>query len=133
MARIYHQDNTVPDAGEMVVWVFGSNLAGSHGGGAARVASDRFCAVHGVGRGRTGRAYALPTNDKYGDRLDLEQIHANVDTFLAYARHCPDEHFWVTRVGCGIAGNRDQDIAPLFANAPANCSLPDTWKNLLGD
>lgn len=128
MTRTYHADGTVPDPHQGFVWVFGSNLAGSHGGGAARVASDGFGAQHGVGAGRTGNAYALPTIDRYGDRLSVAQIAANVAAFLEYARKHPADSFWVTRVGCGIAGNSDKDIAPLFADAPSNCSLPDAWR-----
>jgi hypothetical protein len=129
MTRLYHPDGTVPDSLQRFVWVLGSNLAGSHG--AARVASDQFAAKHGVGVGRTGDAYALPTIDRYGDRLSLSKIAGYVTSFLDYTRDHSDESFWVTRVGCGRAGNSDKDIAPFFADAPISCSLPDTWRAVL--
>jgi hypothetical protein len=131
MNRIFHPDGTAPEQAEGWIWVFGSNFAGSHGGGAARVASHRFGAVHGVAVGRTGSAYALPTINKYGDRLSVKEIATHISAFLDYARTHPDEMFWVTGVGCGIAGNKDKDIASLFADAPSNCSLPDAWRQLL--
>ena|SRR5208337_5019742 len=128
MTRTYHADGTLPSPDQPFVWVFGSNLAGFHGGGAARVACERFGAQRGVGIGRTGNAYALPTIDRYGNRLSVAQIAEHVAAFLDYAREHTNEQFWVTRVGCGIAGNADEEIAPLFAEAPPNCSLPDTWR-----
>jgi hypothetical protein len=129
--RPYHQDGAVPDRSAGYIWVFGSNLAGSHGGGAARVASDAFGAVHGVGVGRTGFSYAIPTINRYGDPLTVTQIGEFVTIFLAYAKIHAELKFWVTRVGCGIAGNDDRVIAPFFAQAPQNCDLPDAWRHLL--
>jgi hypothetical protein len=63
--------------------------------------------------------------------LSLSQIAGYVTPFLDYAGEHPEETFWVTRIGCGIAGNTDTEIAPLFADAPPNCSLPDTWRSIL--
>lgn len=131
MIRTFHADGTLPPPDAGFVWVFGSNMAGAHAGGAARVAAERFGARHGVGMGRTGNAYALPTIDQSGRRLTIAQIAVHVAAFLDYARGRESERFWVTRVGCGIAGNADEDVAPLFADAPANCSLPDAWQALL--
>ena len=92
------------------IFVFGSNLAGAHGGGAARVAMEEFGAEWGVGVGRTGQTYAIPT--MHGG---VDAIKPYVDEFVEYAKAHPELRFLVTRVGCGIAGFRDEDIAPLFA------------------
>ena len=92
------------------IFVFGSNLHGFHSGGAARAAMDKFGAEWGVGVGRTGQTYAIPT--MHGG---VDAIKPYVDEFVEYAKVHPELRFLVTRVGCGIAGFRDEDIAPLFA------------------
>ena len=90
--------------------MFGSNLHGFHSGGVARAAMDKFGAEWGVGVGRTGQTYAIPT--MHGG---VDTIKPYVDEFVKYAKAHPELRFLVTRVGCGIAGFRDEDIAPLFA------------------
>ena len=110
------------------IFVFGSNLAGRHGAGAALFASRNYGAEYGKGVGRTGDAYAIPTKDEYIRTLPLSTIKMYVDLFLVYARKNPTLTFLVTRVGCGLAGYTDKDIAPMFALAPENCMLPDEWK-----
>jgi hypothetical protein len=109
------------------VFVFGSNLAGRHGKGAALAARTQHGARYGVGEGRTGNAYAIPT--KTGDLRSrgLDQIRASVETFKTYARANPDLAFQITRIGCGLAGYRDDQIGPMFSDAPDNCSLPEEW------
>lgn len=97
--------------GENEIFVFGSNLRGMHGGGAARMAMDKFGAEWGVGVGRTGQTYAIPT--MHGG---VDVIKLYVDEFVEYAKAHLELKFLVTRVGCGIAGFRDEDIAPLFAD-----------------
>lgn len=129
-SRPYHPDGTLPS--ELAIWVFGSNLLGRHAGGAARVAAERFGARDGVAYGATGDAYAIPTVGRYGERLPLEQVGEEVAAFITYARLHSVSRFFVTRVGCGIAGFTDADIAPLFREAPANCSLPEAWRAQLG-
>ena len=110
------------------IFVFGSNLAGRHGKGAALYAMQNHAAEYGIGVGRTGNAYAIPTKDRNLNTLPLTQIHEHVEDFLFYAERHPELTFKVTRIGCGLAGYTDTDIAPMFANAPANCLLPDEWK-----
>ena len=130
MSRRLHVDGTLPESGE--VFVFGSNLDGAHYGGAARVAAEQFQATYGLAEGASGRAYAIPTMDFSAlDALPLEAIAASVREFVDYAQQNPSEAFFVTRVGCGIAGHSDADIAPMFSTAPANCSLPDRWEQFL--
>jgi hypothetical protein len=108
--------------------VFGSNLAGRHGKGAALHAKREHRAVHGVGVGRTGNAYAIPTKDAALRPLPLSGIMGYVLEFLRYAKAQPDLRFEVTRIGCGLAGYTDAQIAPMFADAPANCDLPQGWR-----
>ncbi len=135
-SRTYHKDRTVPPPG--VIWVFGSNLAGRHGKGAAEVAKERFGAQRYVGVGRTGQSYGIPTKDgRKHERpmaiLPLDTIKGHIANFVAYAVANPQEKFFITRVGCELAGYSDQTIAPLFNGAPANCSLPEDWKQYMAD
>lgn len=101
--------------------MFGSNLKGCHAGGAARIAMEKFGAEWGVGVGPTGRCYAIPTMQG-----GVETIEPYVNKFLEYAKTHPDNRFLVTRIGCGIAGFHDMEIAPLFEEAVniSNIALP---------
>lgn len=110
------------------VFVFGSNEAGRHGKGAALTARKEWGAKYGVGVGPTGNAYAIPTKDGKLNTLGLDDIKMHVDGFLSYANNNPDLSFIVTRIGCGLAGYTDNDIAPMFASAPKNCILPEGWR-----
>jgi hypothetical protein len=98
--------------GENEIFVFGSNLAGMHGGGAARAAHRYFGAVMGEGVGLQGNSYAIPTMQG-----GVETIRPYVDEFIAFAKEHPNMRFYVTKIGCGIAGFSEWDIAPLFADA----------------
>lgn len=97
---------------ENEIFVFGSNLEGSHGGGAARLAYNRFGAVWGLGTGIQGRSYAIPTMQG-----GVETIRPYIDAFIQFAKQNTTLTFLVTRIGCGIAGFRDEEIAPLFEDA----------------
>lgn len=110
------------------IFVFGSNLMGMHGGGAARLAWQRFGAVMGCGVGLQGQSYAIPTMQG-----GVDTIKPYVDEFVDFARNNASKHFLVTRIGCGIAGFADKDIAPLFAEALglANVSLPREFIEIL--
>ncbi len=110
------------------IFCFGSNLAGRHGKGAALTARNEYGAVYGVGLGRTGNAYAIPTKDAFLRPLPLESIETYVKAFLFYARENPELKFFVTRVGCGLAGFKDAQISPFFKGAPDNCQLPLGWR-----
>ena len=112
---------------EGAIFVFGSNEAGIHGAGAALIAKQQYGAESGVGAGRTGSAYAIPTKDEGLKSLPLDRIDLYVEAFLDYTDDHPDEKFFVTRVGCGLAGYADRDIAPMFYGAPDNCILPMGW------
>lgn len=111
----------------MAVFVFGSNLAGRHGKGAALFARQYHGAIYGQGLGRQGDSYAIPTKDRTIRSLPLAEIKKYVEVFLDYARAHPKTQFFVTRIGCGLAGYRDDQIGPMFVNAPSNCILPTGW------
>lgn len=109
------------------VFVFGSNVLGLHGGGAARAAFDNYGAEWGVGEGPQGRSYALPTVGQIGHTLPPEQITGHIAAFNQYAHDHPEQVFILTRIGCGIAGYKDAEIAPLFSASPPNVVLPAEW------
>ena len=99
----------ITSLGRDEVFVFGSNLGGNHAGGAARVARERFGAIMGQGEGMQGQSYAIPTMQG-----GVDTIKTYVDDFIKFAQKHSDMTFYVTRIGCGIAGFKDEEIAPLF-------------------
>lgn len=125
--RNYHRDGTLPDS-PRAIWVFGSNLAGRHGAGAAKVARLKFGAVPGFGRGSMGQSYAIPTKDHQLKTRAYGLIMDEVREFIVHAHRHRDYLFWVTRVGCGLAGYSDYDMSRLFRDAPKNCSFAEEWK-----
>jgi hypothetical protein len=114
-----------------MIFVFGSNLAGRHGRGAALCARNDYGAVYGVGVGPTGNAYAIPTKGRKLEVLPLDMIGDYVADFITYATINPELEFNITRIGCGLAGYKDHEIAPMFLNAPPNCKLPNEWEFIL--
>jgi len=114
------------------VFVFGSNEGGRHGKGAALTAYKKHGARYGKGYGHYGSSFAIPTMDLYLKRLSLEQIDMYVQGFIAYAQGQPTLQFQVTRIGCGLAGHTDENIAPMFATAPKNCFFDTAWHAYLG-
>ena len=110
------------------IFVFGSNLAGQHGGGAARQAYEAFGAIWGQGSGLQGQSYGIPTMQG-----GVETIAPYVQEFITFAISHPQNDFLVTRIGCGIAGFTDAQIAPLFQEAYAleNVFLPIEWNPLV--
>lgn len=108
------------------IFVFGSNLGGFHGAGAARKAYHSFGAEWGVGEGRTGQCYAIPTKDAELGIRPLEAIDRSVERFLSYAQRNPELTFLVTKIGCGLAGYSTEAIKPMFKNrhVPGNVVLP---------
>ncbi|MCL2063381.1 MAG: hypothetical protein FWG98_03280 [Candidatus Cloacimonetes bacterium] len=110
------------------VFVFGSNLAGQHAGGAAQTAHEKFGAIYGQGVGLQGQSYAIPTMQG-----GVDSIIPYVNDFLDFAKEHQELFFYVTRIGCGIAGFKDEEIAPLFKEAIKmnNVSLPESFVDLL--
>jgi hypothetical protein len=115
------------------IFVFGSNLAGRHGAGAAWDAWKYHGAVYGKGYGPQGESYAIPTKSERLEVLDLPTIAAFVEDFKRYARAHPELTFNVTRIGCGLAGYKDAEIAPFFNGSPGNVVFFDAnWNKLAG-
>jgi hypothetical protein len=110
------------------IFVFGSNLAGRHGRGAAKDALV-YGAKYGKGLGISGSTYAIPTKDANIQTLGLDAICYFVEEFLEHASTSPHS-FYLTRIGCGLAGYKDSQIAPLFSRAPLNVVIPIQWKEL---
>lgn len=115
-----------------MIFVFGSNLVGRHGKGAALEARKFHGAEYGVGEGRTGNAYAIPTKDENLRSRPLRGIGLSVQCFLLYAKDNPDLTFKVTAIGTGLAGYKHEQIAPMFKGAPPNCVLPTEWMPIIG-
>ncbi len=118
---------------ENEVFVFGSNLAGAHGAGAAKLAAKKFGAEHGVGFGPTGQTYAIPTKNEQIRTMKIEEIKPFVELFIIEAKLDPERNYLVTAIGTGLAGISVEDIAPLFKEAinVPNIHLPQSFWNVL--
>jgi hypothetical protein len=113
------------------IFVFGSNLAGRHGKGAALHALKNHGAIYGRGVGLQGDSYAIPTKDEFLVPLTLEHIYNYVIEFLSFAASHPWLTFNVTAIGCGLAGYKPAQIAPMFFHATENVLLPELFKEVL--
>lgn len=128
----YHREYTPEFITELKpneIFVFGSNIHGMHGGGAAAIAFRKFGAEWGVGEGLTGQCYALPTMEG-----GVDYIAEKVENFIACAKEHPELKFYVTKIACGIAGFSIEEIGPLFADAipMENVILPREFVEELG-
>lgn len=112
------------EASTSSIFVFGSNLAGRHGKGAALWARQYRGAVYGQGEGLQGQSYAIPTKGLDMKPLPLWHIAESVTRFLAIARAHAELNFYVTPIGCGLAGFKQEEIGPMFADHPPNVMLP---------
>lgn len=128
-SRRYTSD-IITELKENEIFVFGSNLQGFHGGGAAKIAYRSFGAEWGKGIGLYGKSYAIPTMQG-----GVETIRPYVDEFIRFAIENPHLVFLVTKIGCGIAGFRDEEIAPLFIDAidVGNIILPEEFVHCIVD
>lgn len=122
----------ITELGENEVFVFGSNLLGIHGGGAAKTARELFGAEIGVGEGLTGRCYAFPTVTRptglpSSRQLPREQLEIARDRLYHTALEMPEVTFFLTKVGCGLAGYPEEEMASLFTSSPANIIKPPGW------
>jgi len=113
------------------ILVFGSNTAGIHGAGAAKVAHEHFGAVWGKGSGLYGDSYAIPTKDRSIETLPLVLIKPYVTKFVEMTMYHDKIKFFVTAVGTGLAGYSDMDIAPMFKGVSDSCNMPIQWKEFL--
>lgn len=125
----YHAqlDMKAADRIRSAVFVFGSNRAGVHGSGAAKFAVRTRGAERGIGEGMTGMSYGIPMKAGPYEKLPFGEVADSVARFINFARTRPDLTFMVSRVGCGRAGFTDNEIMPLFDEAPDNCLLPGVW------
>ena len=110
------------------IFVFGSNMAGIHGAGAALFARKHHGARLGQGIGLQGNSYGIPTKDRNIRTLPLDAIQPHVTTFMEFAAEHPELIFNVTKIGCGLAGYTESQIAPMFKGASSNCNLPEGWR-----
>ena len=117
----------------MNIFVFGSNLRGVHGAGAAHFAMMHKGAVYGQGEGCYGNSYALPTKDVCIYTLPLDEIQKHVTKFIKFAEENQYIKFELTRVGCGLAGYTDDQIAPLFKGMPYNVMIDSMWQRYYPD
>jgi hypothetical protein len=116
------------------IFVFGSNLSGIHGGGAARLAYEKFGAIYGQGVGIMGQSYAIPTKSEGIKRtLSIAEIKPHVYKFISWARYHCGNTFLVTEIGCGLAGYEPKDIAPLFKESIniQNIYLPQRFIDII--
>ena len=120
----FHTDGKLSD--DNSIFVFGSNLAGVHGAGAAAAALG-LGAEWGTGAGPQGKTYAIPTKDVDIKTMSLDKIRPYIEEFVQFTKDHPEMNFFVTRVGCGLAGYSDGQIAPLFKGA-INCSFAQEWQ-----
>lgn len=115
------------------IFVFGSNESGIHGAGAAAFAMKKFGAKYGKGWGLEGQTFAIPTKDWEIMQLPLSAIKFYIGRFISFANSTPQFKFYVTKIGCGLAGFTVEDIAPLFTyfNLPDNVILPKEFHDYL--
>lgn len=122
------------DAQKHRIFVFGSNLAGRHGKGAALHAKENYGAISGKGIGHHGQSYAIPTKDSYLKTMSRELIDGYIREFLCYSMSNPRLEFNVTQIGCGLAGFKAHEIAPLFNIPPSartNIWFDKAWEPYL--
>jgi hypothetical protein len=113
------------------ILVFGSNTSGIHGAGSALYARLHYGAIYGQGIGIQGNAFAIPTKNASLKVLPLSEIRPHVERFIEFARQHPELTFKVVDIGCGLAGYRPEDIAPMFRGAPANCRFSERFQKIL--
>lgn len=113
------------------IFCFGSNEAGVHGAGAAKFALEHKGAIWGQGVGLQGQSYAIPTKDENIQTLPLKYIRVYVNQFIQFAKDHPELTFELTPIGCGLAGYKPADIAPMFEFAPDNVLFPESFLEVL--
>ncbi len=128
MTYHYHDESIIKTLPEDTVFVFGSNLAGTHQGGAAKTAHLFFGATKGVGRGWAGQSFAIPTMNEHLQQMPLSQIQHYIDDFKIYAKNHPKMKYFITSVGCGVAGYKVEEIAPMFKGIARNVIFPVSFR-----
>jgi hypothetical protein len=112
------------------IFVFGSNRQGRHGAGAALYAVQNYGAIYGQAEGLQGSSYAIITKElrSYKPKVTIEEVRVGVEKFLQFAKDHPELQFYVTPIGCGLAGFTPEQIAPFFKECPSNIELPEEFK-----
>lgn len=128
MAQLMQETRPQPQITDHMIFVFGSNERGVHGAGAAKFAHQHKGAVWGRGYGLFGQSFAIPTKDLTIETLPLPKIQEYIGGFRRFAQEHPELQFQVTCLGCGLAGLRDDQVAPAFRKAPANCYFDLKWE-----
>lgn len=124
----YHDESIIKNLPEDTIFVFGSNLAGTHAGGAAKIALNHFGAIKGVGRGWAGQSFAIPTMNKHLQQMPLSQIEHYIDDFKIYTKNHLKTKYFLTSVGCGVAGYKIEEIAPMFKGISHNVIFPASFR-----
>lgn len=128
MSYQYHDESIIKSLTEDTVFVFGSNLAGTHAGGAAKTALLHFGAIKGVGRGWSGQSYAIPTMNEHLQQMPLSQIQHYIEDFKIYTKNHPKIKYFITSLGCGVAGYKVEEIAPMFKGISKNVIFPASFR-----
>ncbi|MQW92106.1 hypothetical protein GFH30_04645 [Acinetobacter wanghuae] len=128
MTYKYHDESIIKALPKNTVFVFGSNLAGQHIDGAAKTALTHFGALKGVGRGWSGQSYAIPTINEHLQQMPLSQIQHYIDDFKIYTKNHPKIQYFITSLGCGIAGYKIEEIAPMFRGISRNVIFPQSFR-----
>ncbi|ANF81470.1 hypothetical protein A3K93_04215 [Acinetobacter sp. NCu2D-2] len=128
MTYKYHDESIIKSLPENTVFVFGSDMAGQHNDGAAKTAVEHFGALQGVGRGWSGQSYAIPTMNEHLQQMPLSQIQHYINDFKIYTKNHPKIQYFITSLGCGIAGYKIEEIAPMFKGISRNVILPQSFR-----
>lgn len=128
MTYQYHNESIVKQLPENTIFVFGSNMAGHHAGGAAKTALEHFGAMKGVGRGWAGQSYAIPTMNEHLQQMPLSQIQHYIDDFKIYTKNHRRNQYFITSIGCGVAGYKVEEIAPMFKGISHNVIFPQSFR-----
>lgn len=128
MSYQYHDETIIKSLTEDTIFVFGSNLAGTHAGGAAKIALQHFGAMKGAGRGWSGQSYAIPTMNEHLQQMPLSQIQHYIEDFKIYTKNHPKMKYFITSVGCGVAGYKVEEIAPMFKGISKNVIFPHSFR-----
>lgn len=126
----YYTERLLCTPADGSIFVFGSNLKGIHGVGAAKDAFNKYGAMRGIGRGLCNASYAIPTKDERIQTLSLFEIEKYILEFVQFTKDNPDKSFFVTEVGCGLAGHHPDLISPMFRGS-INCYFPSRFKNAI--
>ncbi|ALH96751.1 hypothetical protein [Acinetobacter equi] len=128
MTYHYHDESIIKSLPEDMIFVFGSNLAGQHTEGAAKTAVEHFGALQKIGRGWSGQSFAIPTMNEHLQQMPLSQIQHYINDFKIYTKNHPKLKYFITSLGCGTAGYKVEEIAPMFKGISHNVVFPISFR-----